>query len=142
MFSKSCEYAIRSVIIISQNSKDGIKTNVKEISRRAGVPEQYIAKVLQTLSKQKLVQSMKGPGGGFYFDESNKSIKLIDIVTAIDGEGLFTACGLGLKECSEKNPCPLHASFKGIRNDIKNMLANTSISELSDNLRESLFTSN
>jgi Rrf2 family transcriptional regulator, iron-sulfur cluster assembly transcription factor len=61
MFSKSCEYAIRSVIIICQHSKEGNKTNVKEISKLAGVPEQYIAKVLQSLSKTKIISSIKGP---------------------------------------------------------------------------------
>ncbi len=141
MFSKSCEYAIRSVIIISQNSSNGLKTNVKEISQQAGVPEPYIAKVLQTLSKQNLIQSSKGPGGGFYIDDSSKHLKLIEIVSAIDGDGLFTACGLGLKECSEKNPCPLHESFKSVRTDIKKMLEKTSIHELANKLEDKLFTS-
>lgn len=139
MFSKSCEYAIRAVIIISKNSKSNLKTNVKEISISAGVPEQYIAKVLQILSKQNLIQSAKGPHGGFYIDEKRQKIKLIEIVTAIDGDSIFTSCGLGLHECSEKNPCPLHNSFKGIRNDIKKMLQKTSLNELSENLQESLF---
>lgn len=139
MFSKSCEYAIRAVIIISKKSKSNLKTNVKEISISAGVPEQYIAKVLQILSKQNIIQSYKGPHGGFFIDEKHQKIKLIEIVTAIDGESLFTSCGLGLHECSEKNPCPLHNSFKGIRNDIKKMLQKTSLNELSENLQESLF---
>jgi Rrf2 family iron-sulfur cluster assembly transcriptional regulator len=75
MFSKSCEYAIRSVIIICQNSQQGLKTNVKEISERAGVPEPYIAKVMQILSKARVVQSIKGPGGGFYLSPESKEFK-------------------------------------------------------------------
>ncbi|MCF8427965.1 MAG: Rrf2 family transcriptional regulator [Bacteroidia bacterium] len=139
MFSKTCEYAIRSVIIICQHSKEGNKTNVKEISKLAEVPEQYIAKILQTLTKAQIVGSIKGPGGGFFIDPSKEKIKLIEVVKAIDGESLFTACGLGLKECSEKNPCPLHTNFKTIRNNIKKMLADTTIEDLSDKLSESLF---
>jgi Rrf2 family transcriptional regulator, iron-sulfur cluster assembly transcription factor len=139
MFSKSCEYAIRSVIIICQHSKEGHKTNVKEISKLAGVPEQYIAKVLQSLSKTKIISSIKGPGGGFFIDATNGKIKLIDVVKTIDGESLFTSCGLGLKECSEKKPCPLHDSFKTIRNDLKKMLEETTIEELSGKLSDSIF---
>jgi Rrf2 family protein len=142
MFSKSCEYAIRSVIIICQNSQQGLKTNVKEISERAGVPEPYIAKVMQILSKAKVVQSIKGPGGGFFISPDNKELKLIDVVKAIDGDSLFTSCGIGLKECSEKNPCPLHDSFKGVRNDIKKMLEETSNHDLSEKLIAFTYSSN
>ncbi|MDZ4666711.1 MAG: Rrf2 family transcriptional regulator [bacterium] len=141
MFSKSCEYAIRSVIIVCQNSKQGLKTNVKEISERAGVPEPYIAKVMQILVKAHLVQSSKGPGGGFFIDANNTELKLIDVVNAVDGDSLFTACGLGLKECSEKNPCPLHDKFKDIRNNLKKMLMTTSIHDLSEKLVAFTYTS-
>jgi Rrf2 family protein len=142
MFSKSCEYAIRSVIIICQNSQQGLKTNVKEISERAGVPEPYIAKVMQILSKARVVQSIKGPGGGFYLSPESKELKLIDVVKAIDGDSLFTSCGLGLKECSEKNPCPLHNKFKGVRNDIKKMLEEIKIHDLSEKLVAFIYSSN
>lgn len=141
MFSKSCEYAIRSVIIISQNSKQGLKTNVKEIATQADVPESYIAKVLQILTKAKLVNSLKGPGGGFLLPENHKDLMLVDIVLAIDGDSLFTSCGLGLKECSETNPCPLHDKFRDVRNDLKKMLTTTSISELSEKLIDFVYTS-
>jgi Rrf2 family protein len=139
MFSKSCEYAIRSIIIICQNSSNGSRTNVKEISAKADAPEQYIAKLLQILTKQNLIKSAKGPGGGFYMDADHGEIKLLDIVHAIDGDAIFTACGLGLKQCSEKKPCPLHDHFKGIRNDLKAMLINTSIHELSIALKSGTF---
>jgi Rrf2 family transcriptional regulator, iron-sulfur cluster assembly transcription factor len=61
------------------------------------------------------------------------------VVKTIDGESLFTSCGLGLKECSEKKPCPLHDSFKSIRNDLKKILEETTIEELSDKLSDSIF---
>lgn len=139
MFSKSCEYAIRSIIIICQNSKQGSRTNVKEISKKADAPDQYIAKLLQILAKQDLIKSAKGPGGGFYMDADHTEIKLLDVVHAIDGDAIFTACGLGLKECSEKKPCPLHNHFKGIRNDLKKMLINTSIKDLAEGLLSGTF---
>jgi Rrf2 family protein len=139
MFSKSCEYAIRSIIIICQNSKNGERTNVKEISAKSDAPEQYIAKLLQTLTKENLIKSAKGPGGGFYMDKDHAKVKLIDVVNAIDGDSVFSGCGLGLKECSEKKPCPLHHHFKGIRNDLKSMLSKTSIFELASELHNGSF---
>ncbi len=139
MFSKSCEYAIRAVIIICQNSQDNGITNVKELSERAEVPEPYIAKIMQILSKTEIVKSIKGPGGGFFMDKEHKALKIIDIVIAIDGEELFTRCGLGLKECSEKYPCPLHRYFKSVRGDLRKMLTKTTIKELAEGLKNKTF---
>jgi DNA-binding IscR family transcriptional regulator len=56
-------------------------------------------------------------------------------VEAIDGRALFTGCGLGLKQCSEKEPCPIHDKFKSIRNALKNMLEQTTIEELGKKLK-------
>lgn len=113
MFSKTCEYALRSILFVAQKSEDGNKVGIKEISKGIGAPVHFMAKILQDLSRKGLVQSIKGPNGGFFLDESDRNVTLADVVNAIDGDKLFTGCGLGLKNCSEKNPCPLHDEFKG-----------------------------
>ncbi len=136
MFSKSCEYGIRAVIFIGEKSRQHITVNVKEISQEAEVPEQYLAKILQQLSKQKIISSVKGPRGGFYINEVQKGLKLIELVRSIDGDSLFNGCGLGLKECSEVTPCPLHKHFKKIRTNLKTMLENTSIEMLSADFKK------
>lgn len=141
MFSKSCEYAIRAVIIVCQNTQDGMKSSLNEIASKADVPAQYIAKLLQKLVHSEVVNSSKGPGGGFYID-TNKQIRLIDIVSCIDGDDIFTACGLGLKQCNAKNPCPLHYHFLNVRTDLKKMLENTLIHELSEQLKDNVFVLN
>ena len=55
---------------------------------------------------------MKGPNGGFYIPVNAKPVALIDIVTIIDGVQFFFECGLGLKECSEIRPSPIHHTYK------------------------------
>ena len=57
-------------------------------------------------------------------------IKLAQIVSAIDGDKVFTGCGLGLSHCSESHPCPVHEKFKAIRNELAFMLENTNLEEL------------
>ena len=127
MFSKTCEYAIRALIFIAQKSKDGSRVGIKDISAGIDSPEYFIAKILQDLSRKGFVQSAKGPNGGFYMDENNLKLSVADIVREMDGDKLFTGCGLGLKECSEDHPCPIHNDFKHIRQDIKDMLDNSKI---------------
>ena len=138
MFSKTCEYAIRAMIFIAQKTKSGNKVGIKEIAKATDAPEYFIAKILQDLSRKGLVQSMKGPTGGFYVEDVSSMCSLADIVKAIDGDSLFTGCGLGLKNCSEAKPCPIHNQFKKVRENIYNMLENATIGEFSKQLEKNL----
>lgn len=81
-----------------------------------------------------MFNQLKGPNSGSYFDESALKRPLSDIVEAVDGNGVFVGCGMGLKYCSEISPCPLHNEFKDIRNQIKDLLQKTSIGEFNEDL--------
>ena len=137
MFSKACEYGIRAVIFIVAKGRHGRKVGIKDICSEIGAPEHFTAKILQNLSRQELINSTKGPNGGFFIDE-NKNLRLIDIVRAIDGDKLFTGCGLGISKCSEEKPCPIHNEFKQIRDDLRNMLETTSVHEMTEDLDKGL----
>ena len=70
MFSKTCEYALRAMIFIAQKSKAGYKAGIKEIVKEIDAPEHFVAKILQDLVRKGFVQSLKGPTGGFYLEQS------------------------------------------------------------------------
>ncbi|MCH5714809.1 RrF2 family transcriptional regulator [Niabella hibiscisoli] len=112
MFSKTCEHAIRAMIFIAQKSREGERVGIKDIAKSIEAPEHFIAKILQDLSRKNLVLSAKGPNGGFYHDQQSAQCTLADIVKTIDGDKIFSGCGLGLKQCSESHPCPIHHEFK------------------------------
>ena len=134
MFSKTCEYAIRSMIYISQKSRDGQRVGVKQVAESIDAPEHFIAKILQELSRKKLVQSMKGPNGGFYLEDIDFKTSLADIVMAIDGNNIYNECVLGLKACSQKNPCPVHNEYKEIKKNLIAMLEKNTIENFKDKL--------
>ena len=138
MFSKTCEYAIRAMIFIAQKTKSGRRAGIKEIAGAIDAPEHFMAKILQELCRKGLLQSSKGPTGGFYQEEKRSACSLADIVRAIDGNQLFKGCGLGLKECSEARPCPIHDQFKILREEIYNMLEGAKIGEFSKQLEKNL----
>ena len=139
MFSKACEYGIRAMLYIARTSKNGIRVGIKDISKAIDSPEPFMAKILQDLSRKGLVLSIKGPNGGFYMDNRHLRISLADIVTAVDGDHLFNGCGLGLKACNEKKPCPIHFEFKAIRANIKTMLQSTALEDFSEDLENGFF---
>ena len=84
--------------------------------------------------RKNLLQSTKGPNGGFHLDEKDMKNSLAVIVRHFDGDKIFSGCALGLKRCSEKNPCPLHQQFKEIRNTLKHLLETTTINQLVEKL--------
>ncbi|MBB1138546.1 Rrf2 family transcriptional regulator [Myroides sp. WP-1] len=131
MFSKACEYAIRSAVFISVSSLKGSRVGFKEIAQEIDAPEAFVAKILQKLVKGGIIESVRGAGGGFEIPVSQlKQIKLFEIVKVIDGDAIYKGCGLGLAQCSETHPCPVHFKFKAIRNELKQMLETTSLEEL------------
>jgi Rrf2 family iron-sulfur cluster assembly transcriptional regulator len=136
MFSKSCEYAIRAAIYIAAESSEDSKVGIKDICDHIEAPKHFTAKILQVLTKNKIVSSQKGVNGGFYIDKKQGEKQLIEIVVAIDGNILFTGCGLGLKECSETEPCPLHDKFKSIRSGIKKMMEDATIGSMAKKLKK------
>ncbi len=125
MFSKTCEHAIRALLFIAKGANTNKRFSIKEIAAEIKAPVSFIAKILHELSKLGFVQSVKGPGGGFYLNEKSLNNSLSDIVVAIDGDKIFNGCGLGLAYCSEDKPCAIHFEFKKIRAEIFNMLENT-----------------
>ena len=131
MFSKACEYGIKAIIYIATKSLDNERVKIGDIAKNTDSPEAFTAKVLGSLVKQNIVQSQTGPNGGFYI---NKDVMIHTpvsaIIIAIDGNSLFNGCALGLKECNDKEPCPLHHKFLHIRSNLKHALEETSIYEL------------
>ncbi len=130
IFSKSCEYALRSVLYICTKSSEGINLSVKEIAAEIESPEPFTAKILQQLARQKIISSIKGPNGGFYIDKQKKPVSILQIVEAIEGPDFFDRCVLGLKNCTERKPCPLHEHFIQHRKDIKELFKTKTVHDL------------
>ena len=104
---------------------------MKEISEAIESPTAYTSKILQKLSRNSIINADKGPTGGFSMDKVKlEKVKLSSIVSAIDGENIYHGCGLGLKKCNEKMPCPVHNQFKIIREELKKMSETTTIKSL------------
>lgn len=129
ILSKSCEYGIRAAVFVALKSSKNEKAGIAEIAASIGSPEPFTGKILQTLARKKVISSAKGPHGGFYI-EKDKPVFMIDIIRAIDGNGLFTACVLGLEKCSEKTPCPMHEQAKPIRDKLMAEFSKQSINDL------------
>ena len=131
MFSKSCNYAIKATIFIAKHSLEEKKIGFVDIAKEIDSPQAFTAKILQILVKAGIIDSVKGVNGGFYIQKKRiASTFLVEIVNAIDGDTVFNGCGLGLSQCSEDHPCPVHDKFKSIRDELSAMLHTTNLEEL------------
>jgi Rrf2 family protein len=138
MFSKTCEYAIRAVLYIAQKADEQRKISIKEIAEEIGSPVHFIAKILQELSRKGIVQSIKGPNGGFYLNAKSRSQPLMNVILAIDGDKVFKNCALGLGQCSGDKPCPLHHEFQKIKSEMEQVLRESSLDSFSEALNSQL----
>ena len=130
MLSKSCVYALRAIVYVGHNSSENHKIGIKEIGEELDLPVHFLSKILQLLVKHNILQSTKGPHGGFYINEATGKIKLIRIIEIIDGLSFFYKCGLGMHECSDSHPCPLHDDFIIFREGLSKIFSTKTINDL------------
>lgn len=134
MFSASCHYGLQAMFYIASNCQEGCNIELKEIAEERGIPKHFLSKILQQLVREKLLCSMKGPHGGFRLNQDPATITLIDIVNAIDGIEIFDECGIGLKQCTESDPCPIHDDFKNLREQVKHLFQTKTLEELANEI--------
>lgn len=133
MLSKSAEYALRATIYIALKGSEDNKLGIEEIATAIDSPHSFTAKILQLLTKNnKVVSSVRGPNGGFYLTDSARKLPVRAVLEAVGEYGIITKCVLGLKECSEVRPCPMHEQYRTIKAQLRQMFEKTSIQDLAD----------
>ncbi len=131
IFSKKCEYGLQAVLYLAAQPKGEVIAS-DEIARKLGIPKEFISKILQSLTESGIIDSKKGKAGGFFLAKDPSKIRLIDIVAAIDGLGMFNSCVLGFPHCSPDNPCPLHSKWGELRTKTYNMLTDETIDKFKE----------
>lgn len=134
MISNKCKYALRAILFLAVESNETKKIRISELAEELKIPTPYLGKILQELVPKSIISSIKGPRGGFYLTEKNQQAPLIKIIEAIDGLAYFEKCGLGLEDCSDSHPCPIHEDFKKSRDHLKTVFTNKTIRELASEI--------
>ena len=113
------------------------KKGVAAISEALDTPRPFLAKLLQKLVKGDLITSAKGPKGGFYLTDKNLENSIWDVVDCIDGGQKFDTCLLGLAECEDDNPCPVHHIVSPFKQQILKDFRDKSIRQLTAEIKNS-----
>jgi len=135
MLAKSTEYAIRALVYVQLKNWEEKRPGVVEIATEIEAPAAFSAKILQTLTRHKLLDSAKGRGGGFFFNEEQTELTLYQVIHVMEGDACFHRCGFGLKSCNDENPCPLHDKYKVVRDGFYDIVKKETIQSLSTKIK-------
>ena len=138
ILSNTCKYAIRACIYLALNTEEHEKIGIKTIAKDLDIPTPFLGKILQNLVRQKILESTKGPHGGFGLARDPADISLLEIIEIIDGMDIFNECLIGLKSCREYGHdvvnCPIHDKFRPISQQLYELFKNETISSLKNNI--------
>ncbi len=140
MISNTCKYGIRAMIYMAVHEKEDEKIGIKKISEELNLPGPFLGKIMQSLAKHKILNSIKGPNGGFSLAKQASQISLYDIVEIIDGTDVFDECLIGVKIC-ENNPeyaklCPFMKKSHKVREKLKETFKEQTIGDFAEGIKE------
>ena len=135
MLSNTSKYAIRAVIFLALYSSPQQKVGIKRISEELGIPMPFLGKILQNLAKVNILDSTKGPKGGFALARPAMDISLMEIVEIIDGAGSFDQCVIRTATCNPDSPCSLHEKIAPFRKGMRSLMHTESIADLAAEFR-------
>ena len=130
MLNSTCKTAIKAVIYLASKPELGDKAGMKEIAEHINASEHTVGKILQTLARHGLINSVKGPSGGFFINAAQQDQPISNIVETIEGKQIFKECGLGLSKCSSLHPCPIHYEYKEARDIIESLFKQKKVLDL------------
>lgn len=130
MLSLTCKTAIKAVIYLASKEDPGDKAGMKEIANHIHASEHTVGKILQTLARHGLINSVKGPSGGFFISKAQRDQPISNIIESIEGDQVFKGCGLGLSKCSASHPCPIHDEYKVARDLIEKLFRENKVKDL------------
>ena len=121
-------YAVTAMLDLALNQGKG-PINLAEISSRQGISLSYLEQLFSRLRKQGLVDSARGPGGGYLLGKPARDISVVDVIRAVDETVDATRCG-GARNCHGDERCITHDLWEELSNQIADFLAGISLHDL------------
>jgi Rrf2 family iron-sulfur cluster assembly transcriptional regulator len=135
LLSQTGRYALRATLHIGQ-LEPGQRATADEIAAALDVPRNYLSKILHLLAQAGVLESTRGPGGGFKLALPPAELPLSRILEPVEpGLGTDRGCLLGRSECSNRNPCAVHDEWRGIADRIDAFLNDNTLGSLAQQKR-------
>jgi Rrf2 family protein len=126
MISQTVEYALRAVVFLADHAE---ARTTQQISERTKVPAPYLSKVMQSLSRARLVHSQRGLHGGFSLAKPPEELTIWDVVQAVEPLKRIRTCPLGL-DSHRTRLCPLHKRLDDALAMIEDAFKSTTVADV------------
>ncbi len=137
VITRATEYAVRAIIFLAQQPKDGIVLK-KDICRTQEVTPAFLTKIFQPLIKAGIVNSQRGVGGGFLLAKDPGEITMLDILEAEEGKLKLNHCLVDADFCQRDAYCSAHEVWHDAQREMAEVLKNYSIADLVRREKENL----
>ena len=127
--TRAADYAVRVMIHLA-GLPPGARVSRTEMAAAAECPEQFLSKVLQSLTRAGLAISRRGNTGGFELPRTHRNAPVLEIVEAIEGPVRLNLCLTSGDACTRQSWCPAHAVWAEAQRVVVDVLRNTSVSDL------------
>ena len=130
MLSKSFGYALRGIIYVALTHEKKERVQVEEIAESLAVPRHFLGKIMKKVVKEGILESTRGPYGGFSINAETLQTQLIKLIRITEGLEQFNSCVLHFRKCNKNKPCPLHYQMVENRNQLLEIFSSTTIGDL------------
>ena len=135
LYSKSAEYAIQAMIYLAEHEARGLAM-VSTIAEAYDIPRHFLAKLVQSLTRDNLIKSFRGRNGGIKLGRPADKISLLQVINAIEGPPPEPEmCVIGLDICSDQVACPLHKQWRHIKDLVEETLHKQTLADLAVGMR-------
>jgi len=128
-FTKAEEYGLIGIIYIAQQPR-GAVVSLGEISRAEKIPDKFLAKIFQNLTRTGIVKSHRGVRGGFSLARTPRQISMGEVVRAVQGDGDPLKCVFKRKTCDRIDRCPIREAVLDAHKQMFTVYSRYSLREL------------
>ena len=130
MLSVTSKYALRALTHLAA-LPDEQNLLGKDLSKRAGIPANYLSKILWMLGSAGFITATRGSRGGYRLRRKPDRILLFEVVDLFDRTRIAPTCFLGEDRlCSDQDGCSAHALWREVRNVYTHFLQTTSLADI------------
>lgn len=127
--SRLTDYAVVVLAEMAKNSDELL--SAATLSARAGLPEPTVSKILKLMTKQGVIESVRGAGGGYSLKDKADKVPVTDIITAIEGPIALTSCvGAGDDSCAYEGFCTMHGRWDVVNAAITDALKEVTLADM------------
>jgi Rrf2 family protein len=129
--SKKADYGLIAMKHLAKNRQQKA-CSASEIAEEYGISATLMAKVLQMLGRQGLVDARHGASGGYQLAKAPDTISALEVITAIDGPVLITSCVTNHGACDATDRCSIKEPLRRVNESILGVLNTVTIAQLSE----------